>query len=145
VTAVITRVLSALAIVGLWGVVNRTSRPTGDVAEASLACELAPPRDIVALEACLARAPRDVELLIDLAVAYESAGRPVEAASAYRRAVDVDPRDGDARLRLALALRRAGDLAGARREGAAALALRPNDPFAAALAAPQSHSSGEQP
>ena len=65
-TTVITRVLSTLAIVGLWGVVNRTSRPTGDFAEASLACELAPPRDVGGLEACLARAPRDVELLIDL-------------------------------------------------------------------------------
>ena len=64
-TAAIARVLSTLAIVGLWGVLNRTSDPAGDLAEVTVQCELAPPRDIGGLEACLARASRDAALLID--------------------------------------------------------------------------------
>lgn len=128
--------LAILSVLGFWGFGNRTSQPAGDLTQATIACDLNPPRDLGGLEACLARAPRDVELLLDLGTAYEAAGQPADARSAYRRAVDTDSRDADARMRLGTALYRSGDVESARREGAIALGLRPNDPVAFALVSP---------
>jgi cytochrome c-type biogenesis protein CcmH/NrfG len=128
--------LAILTGLGVWGLVTRTTQPAGDLAQAMSACDLKPPHDLGGLEACLARAPSDVELLLDLGAAYEAAGRPADARSVYRRAVETDPRDADARVHLGTALRRSGDAEGARREGGVALGLRPNDPVAFALASP---------
>ncbi|MGE0864731.1 MAG: tetratricopeptide repeat protein [Vicinamibacterales bacterium] len=93
------RVVFALGILGAVVLVNRSQ--SGDEASAeSIRCEIDPPRDIAGLEACLARSPRDLELVLELAAAYEAAGRHPEARAQHERAVAIDPRDADARRRL---------------------------------------------
>lgn len=134
-TAAFVRLVATLAVLGLVGWVNGLSPIAGDRDDTTASCEIDPPRDVAGLEACLARSPHDVELLLNLGLALEAEGRQAAAGSAYQRAVDADPGDADARLQLAAALRRAGHLDDARRQGQAALHLRPNDPAAAALAA----------
>ena len=52
------------------------------------------------MERCLALRPDDVELMIDLATAYEVSNRLDSAEALYRRALAVDPVDGDLRRRL---------------------------------------------
>jgi Flp pilus assembly protein TadD len=103
------------------------------MANEAVRCELDPPRAVSALEACIVRAPRDVELLLDLGMAYEAAGRFENARAIYRRAVEADPRDAGARIQLGEVLRQFGDLDGARREGVLAAELRPHDPVVRAL------------
>jgi tetratricopeptide (TPR) repeat protein len=127
------RLAYALAAVSAFMLVNR-STGTGDAASAdAVRCELEPPRDVAALEACRARAPFDVELLLDLGAAYDTAGRSADALALYRRAAEIDPRDASVWLRLAESLQRTGDVDGARRAAATALVLRPNDPIALRL------------
>ena len=127
------RLAYALAAVAAFVLVNR-STGTSDAASAdAVRCELEPPRDAAGLEACRARAPFDVELLLELGAAYDTAGRAADAQSLYRRAAEIDPRDASAWLRLAESLQRAGDVEGARRAAATAVALRPNDPVALRL------------
>ena len=128
------RLLLTTAVLGLVGLVNQASSiPTG-VSDDTVRCDLDPPRDPPGLEACVSRSPRDVELLLDLGTAYEAEGRFAEAQEVFRRAVAVDPADAGVHLRLGAALHRAGDLVGARQEGAAAARFRPHDPAARALA-----------
>ena len=94
------RLVSTIAIVSAVAILSRTAPSgTGSSAE-SVRCELDPPADIAGLEACLARSPRDVQLLVDLGVAYLKAGQTDEARASYQRALDVDPRDGDLQRRL---------------------------------------------
>jgi cytochrome c-type biogenesis protein CcmH/NrfG len=100
------RLVWTLAIVGLVAFVSRATSSSSEASAESVRCEMAPPRDVAGLEACVARFPRDVELLVELAAAYDSAGRTEAARSMYRRAVDVDPRDADVQRRLAESLRR---------------------------------------
>ena len=127
------RLAYALVAVAAFVLVNR-STGTGNAASAdALRCEREPPRDVPGLEACRARAPFDVELLLDLGAAYDTAGRSADAQSLYRRAAEIDPRDGSVWLRLAESLQRSGDAEGARRAAATAIALRPNDPLALRL------------
>lgn len=99
VLAALARLLCTLGILGAVVLVNR-SQPGDEASADSVRCEVAPPHDIPGLEACLARSPRDVELVLDLAAAYAAAGRPAEARAQYARAVEIDPRDADARRRL---------------------------------------------
>lgn len=96
--AAVSRLLCTLGILGLVVLVNRSQ--SDEASADGVRCELDPPRDIPALEACLARSPRDVELVLDLAAAYEAAGRPAEARAQYARAATIDPRDADVRRRL---------------------------------------------
>lgn len=56
--------------------------------------------DISSMERCLALRTSDVELMIDLAAAYESAGQSDRAQALYRRALAIDPDDGELRRRL---------------------------------------------
>lgn len=63
-------------------------------------CEAPVRTDLAALERCLVFQPGDVELMLDLGAAYEAAGRSGDAERVYRSALEVDPRDTDARLRL---------------------------------------------
>jgi cytochrome c-type biogenesis protein CcmH/NrfG len=95
------RLVATTALVGLVAVASR-SAPSGAAASPeSVRCELDPPRDIAGLEACVARSPRDLELFVELGAAYEAAGRADDARSAYRRAIEIDPRDADAQRRFA--------------------------------------------
>lgn len=95
----LSRLACTLAVFALVVVVNRPVQG-GEASPDTLGCELDPPRDVAGLEACLARSPRDVELLLDLGAAYAASGRNAEAREAYARAVAVDPHDAEARRRL---------------------------------------------
>jgi Flp pilus assembly protein TadD len=99
-------------------------------------CEVDPLREARALEACLSARPDDVEIMFDLAAAYEASNEWQRAEDLYRRALDVDSLDAEAHLRLGRILKRRGDHALARREGELALALRPNSAEALALIGP---------
>jgi len=57
--------------------------------------------DIASMERCLALRTSDVELMIDLARAYESTGQSDRAEWLYRRALTIDPDDSELRQRLA--------------------------------------------
>lgn len=93
------RLFWTLAIIAIVVVVNR-SQSGADASAEAVRCELEPPHEIAGLESCLARSPRDVELVLELAAAYEAAGRTADALTQYARAVEIDPHDGDARKRL---------------------------------------------
>jgi Flp pilus assembly protein TadD len=71
-----------------------------------------------------------MEPMIALGAAYESAGRLRDAERLYRRALAVDPRDGDVHLRLGEVLLRLGDGRAARSEAEAAAARQPGNPAA---------------
>jgi len=97
--AAVLRLVATLGILGVVLAVNRSQ--SGDEASAdTVRCDVDPPRDIGGLEACLARSPRDVELMLDLAAAYDAAGRRDDARAQYGRAIAIDPRDADLRRRL---------------------------------------------
>jgi tetratricopeptide (TPR) repeat protein len=97
------------------------ARPT----DPSTDCDHLSPGDLAALERCVALRPSDVELLTDAGAAYEHAERWDRAEEAYRRAIAIDPQDGDVRVRLAEALLLRGDVEGARAQASAALAVQP--------------------
>jgi cytochrome c-type biogenesis protein CcmH/NrfG len=63
-------------------------------------CERVPRTDAAAMERCLTLRPDDVELMVDLADGYRRAGDRERATALYRRALAVDPDDGDVRRRL---------------------------------------------
>ena len=107
------------------GTFRRSAEHAAD-AEASAACEDdALPGDAAALEQCVALDPGDVGAWSGLGAAYEAAGRGDRAEDAYRRALAIDPRDGDVHVRLGRLLLARGDRAGARGEGEAALTWQP--------------------
>ena len=81
--------------------------------------------DMPTLELCLELEPDDVELMMELGRAHEDAHAWERAEALYRRALDVDPDDGEAHLRLGEVLLKRGDAVGAAREGAAALKTQP--------------------
>src|SRR5262249_20179440 len=76
---------------------------------------------VARLERCLALDPGDVESMIALGDAFETASRTDRAEALYRRALDVEPRDARLHVRLGRLLLARGDAAAARREGEAAL------------------------
>ena len=86
--------------------------------------------DVARLEQCLAAQPDEVGVMLDLAKAYEAAGRRDEAEGLYRRALRLDPRDGDLHLGLGRVLLARGDAAGAASQGHEALATQPGNPEA---------------
>jgi Flp pilus assembly protein TadD len=103
-------------------------RTTGDRTgprEPTVDCSGAAPTEVVALERCIDIRPTDVELLLDLGALHEQASEWDRAEDAYRRAIAIDPEDGDLRVRLAELLLRRGDTDGARREAAIARAVQP--------------------
>ena len=73
-------------------------------------CERVARTDAAALERCIALKPDDVELMMDAAAVYEKTGRADRAEALYRRAMTVDPDDGEVRRRLSMltTARRAG-------------------------------------
>jgi Flp pilus assembly protein TadD len=88
-------------------------------------CDTRQQTDIGTLEQCLARNPTDVEVLIDLGIAYQAVARPDRAEAAYRRAIASDPRSADAHIGLGWLLLARHDGAGARQEAAEAARIRP--------------------
>ena len=115
-----------------------TFRPSADATADSAAvppCEdAAPQRDAAALERCLALDPGDVGLLTDLGAAYESESAD-RAEQIYRRALALDPRNGEVHVRLGRLLLARGNRAGAKAEGEAALRWQPGAAPARALIA----------
>ena len=105
-------------------VVPRLGERTGAV-EGTLDCSHVAADDAAALERCVELRPGDVELMADLGAAYERVSQSNRAEELYRRALTLDPEDGDMRVRLAELLLRKGDAEGARREGTVALAVQP--------------------
>ena len=83
-------------------------------------------RHLGLLERCSAIYPNDVELLKDLAAAYEASRAASRAEATYRRALSVDPSHAELRLRLGLLLLRRGADAEARHEATEALRVQPN-------------------
>ena len=82
--------------------------------------------DLATLERCSAVVVDDVELMADLGAAYESAHRPADAESVYRRAIALDPDYADLRARLAVLLLQRGAADEARAHLTAALRVQPN-------------------
>jgi Flp pilus assembly protein TadD len=89
-----------------------------------------PPADgggaVARLERCSTLTPHDVELIADLAAAYEQAGRAADAEAAYQRVLAIDPEHGDVHARLATLLLSRGAAAQAKTHAEAALRLQPN-------------------
>lgn len=73
------------------------------------------------------------EVINNQGVAVARQGR--NAVALFQQAANADPNDEDYRYNLAVSLFRQGDLEGAKRETAAALKLKPNDPEATELRA----------
>ena len=84
------------------------------------------PSIVGVLERCVQLVPDDLELLADLAGAYEAAGRAGDAETVYRRAIERDPEYADLHERLARLLLQRGEVAEARIHTDAALTLQPN-------------------
>lgn len=122
------RLLRPLGLLALFALAIRGLPERTRQAALVVDCETpaAPDRSQVGrFERCLALHPDDVELMSDLGDAYDDAGQQDRAESVYRRALDIDPDDGDVHVRLGGVLLRRGDAAGAGREGAAALKMQP--------------------
>jgi cytochrome c-type biogenesis protein CcmH/NrfG len=105
---------------GARSIADRT-RPV----RAAIDCDHLTAADLPTLERCLVVRTDDVEMMMDLGRAYEQANEWARAESVYRRALTVDPEDGDARVRLGRVLLHRGDTVSARREALAALTLQP--------------------
>ena len=86
---------------------------------------MTPPREIQALERCLALNPLDVEPMLDLGSLYESHRQADRAEAVYRLGLSIDPKDGNLHVRLGRLLLDAGDQAGAISQARAALKLQP--------------------
>jgi len=78
--------------------------------------------------------PTDVAVLTDRGDAYLKDGRVDLAEQAYRRALAVDPRDGDVHVRLGELLLARGDRGGASAEAESALRWHPASTRAVKLA-----------
>ena len=81
---------------------------------------------IALIEQCAGLLPEDAELLADLGLAYDAAGREDDAEAAYRRALERDPDYADVHARLARLLLRRQAAAEARAHVESALRLQPN-------------------
>ena len=99
------------------------------------------PASIVRLEQCVALVSTDVELMLDLARAYEGATRINEAEATYRRVLDLDPDYADAHVHLAVLLLSRGAIAEARQHAETALRLQPNRRAVLELLARASHAA----
>lgn len=91
------RAVWTAVVIALAAFASRATSPGDGASPEAVRCESDPPRDVRGLEDCVARFPRDVELLLELGAAYEQGGRIDEARAAYRRAAAIDPRDATAR------------------------------------------------
>jgi len=116
-----------VAVVRLFPDLVRPSPPRDD-------CDRTVAFDLATMERCAALRSDDVELLLALGRRLEEAGEPARAEEMYRRALRVDPRDGEVHLRLGTLLLARGDRAGARSEALLALTVQPRSAPATELA-----------
>ena len=121
------RWIDALWPLALLVIVLATFRKTShDSTNQSVAvCEEADTSPLAALEQCLALDPQNVELMTEIGDRSVASGATDRAETMYRRALAVDPRDGDIHLRLGELLLKRGDAAAARTEAEAALETQP--------------------
>jgi Tfp pilus assembly protein PilF len=124
-----------LALLVAFAGVFHGGSPTPVVGRSDADCESAPTADIALLERCLAHDSRNVRVMQDLAGAFEATGRIDEAEALYRRALSIDPQDGESRLRLATFLLKRGRVDDARIEARRALEVRPHSPAATHITA----------
>jgi tetratricopeptide (TPR) repeat protein len=115
----------SLALLMIFFTVIRTLGERTRPATPALDCDHFTAGDTPALERCLELRSDDVELMTSLGGIYEAAAQWDRAEAVYRRALSIDPQDGDLRVRLGEVLLHRGDRAGARREAKAALAVQP--------------------
>jgi Flp pilus assembly protein TadD len=124
--------IPSLTVVGLFALALPIGLPEPDARVSKGAClTLAerpahdPPPDAATLEQCLELYPSDVELLTDLAEVHGAAD-PARAEATLRRAVALDPANGDLRLRLGRLLLARGASHEARTHAVAGLRVQPN-------------------
>ena len=96
-------------------------------------CDEAHAVTVAALEQCLALDTRNVEVLTAIGDVHAQTGAPDRAEDMYRRALAIDPRDGEVHLRLGELLLARGDARGARSEAQDALTSEPGNPVAERL------------
>lgn len=130
---VLSLVWAPLAL-ALFVVTFRQASNSAPAASAGVSCDR-PNADLTMLERCAAADPANIERLADLAQAFATAGRRELAERAYRRALTLDPRNGDLHAQLGELLAEHGDLDGARREAELALRWHPGSTRAIDLAA----------
>jgi tetratricopeptide (TPR) repeat protein len=121
------RVAWPLAVLVLFAAAFRTQAEHVDRSDPGAECGASRASDVEVLERCLALASDDVEMMLELGRLHESQRRWSDAERVYRRATAVDPDDGDIHLRLGRVLLELGQLAAARKEGEAALAVQPGN------------------
>ena len=133
-----------LALLMVFVVSFRRVESDGGPANAIAECEATPAGDVARLEQCLSDDPHNVELMTDLGGAYEVSGAVGRAEDIYRRALAIEPHDGDLHVRLGELLLTRGDRSAARAEGDVALRWQPGNARAARLAAAAPVSSPER-
>lgn len=133
-----------LALLLVFVVSFRRAESDGGPANAIAECESTPASDVARLELCLSGDPHNVELMTDLGGAYEVNGAVDRAEDIYRRALAIEPHDGDLHVRLGELLLTRGDRAAGRAEGELALRSQPGNPRAARLASATPTSDAER-
>jgi len=137
----------ALLVVFL-GTFRKTSHDAAD--HAAPLCEETSASELPTLEACLSLDPQNVELMTEIGDRYAATGAGDRAETMYRRALAVDPHDGDVHLRLGDLLLTRGDADGARAAAQAALRSQPGSVAAerlierAAARRPAGRAAGER-
>ena len=129
------------ALLALFLATFRTTEREAVADAASPTCDPLRTSDVSTLERCLALDPQNVELMTDLGDQYSKSGAADRAEAMYRRALTIDPHDGDVHLRLGKLLLARGDAAAARAEGEAALASQPGSLHAERLV---EHATGKR-
>ena len=114
-----------------------TFRRTSDEASAgqsAINCDDVHARTMERLELCLELDPRHIEIMTAIGDLHAASGATDRAEEMYRRALAIDPYDGNVHLRLGELLLARGDAPAARVEAAAALQSQPGNPIADRLA-----------
>ena len=96
-------------------------------------CDEARANSLSALEECLALDSRNVDVLTALGDVHARSGARDRAEDMYRRALAIDPDDGDVRLRLSALLLEQGRSSEAQIEAQRALMSQPGNPGAREL------------
>jgi predicted Zn-dependent protease len=106
----------------------RPSRADIPVTQPAHECDEVRARTLSALQDCLELDSRNVEVLTALGDIHARSGVADRAEEMYRRALAIDPDDGDVRVRLGALLLERGRVGEAHREAERALASEPGNP-----------------